>query len=389
MQNRESVLSKAKHEQQSMDSIKFLTKNKLDDYFLAEVIDQLKHDKDDKRYAQEVGILNEIICNLEDNVEFSGDKSRFVVLPNEYNFLSQNNKFLWAEYLIFRYKFRIYPKFGRLPDFPIHLLIEPVSYCNIKCSMCFQTDADFTKPPYMGNMDIGLFRSIIDEAVENKCRALTLASRGEPTLHPNFAEVINYARGKFFDFKLNTNAVSLDEKKCHQILQGEVTELVFSVNAVNKNEYQQVCKIDKFEQVVNNIKQFHRIRNKDYPESKCKTRVNGVEYGPDFSEEQFLNFWDKIVDNVVCLKVFKRWDTYNNILSSVSSPCALLWQRIYVWFDGTASPCDRDYKSLLKIGNIRESSVKSIWNGEKMNLLRKKHKEGFRSCFFPCDRCED
>ena len=42
------------------------------------------------------------------------------------------------EYIIYRYKFKEFPKKKISTDFPIYILIEPVSSCNLKCPMCFK-----------------------------------------------------------------------------------------------------------------------------------------------------------------------------------------------------------------------------------------------------------
>ncbi len=71
----------------------------------------------------------------------------------------------------------------RFFDAPPYILIEPISTCNLRCPFCFQTDPTFTKKPYMGIMDFVLFKKIIDECDQIGVGAITLASRGEPTLH--------------------------------------------------------------------------------------------------------------------------------------------------------------------------------------------------------------
>lgn len=362
-------------------SVKFLSKTKITENFLIEVTNQLKQDRHRNRTAEEQDILDKII---KDPTLKTND---FTLQENEYNFLIQNKKSLWADYLIFRYKFKIYPFLKQLTNFPIHLLVEPVSYCNLKCIMCFQSDPTFTKQP-MGHIAIKLFKKIIDEAVTEKCRALTMASRGEPTLHPKFGEILKYVKGKFFDLKLNTNAMLLDEEKCHQILENEVTELVFSIDSFEKKEYERTRRNGKFEQVVNNIKRFHNIRKKEYPQSKCRTRISGVKYKKNFNVKHFVKFWEQIVDNVTCVTMHNRWDSYHNKPSNKDFPCRLLWQRIYIWFDGTANPCDYDYKSLLKVGNVHKTSIKKIWTGKKFTQLRKDHLEEHRQRHIPCDRCD-
>ena len=57
-----------------------------------------------------------------------------------------------------------------------------------------------------------LFTSVIDQAADHQCHAITLASRGEPTLHKRFGEMLRYIHDKkLLDVKINTNATRLDE----------------------------------------------------------------------------------------------------------------------------------------------------------------------------------
>jgi MoaA/NifB/PqqE/SkfB family radical SAM enzyme len=364
--------------------IEYLSNSKLTEEFIKDVIDQLKDGLVGNKTSEEKEIIEKLISDLTAKTE-----GGFVIQENEYNFLSQNEKSLWTKYLIFRYKFKIYPLLKKLNDFPMHLLVELVSYCNLKCIMCFQSDPTFNKPEYMGQIDVDLFKKIVDEAVKENCGSLTMASRGEPTLHPQFGEILEYIKGKFFDIKLNTNAMLLNEEKCHQILKNGVTELVFSVDATSKEEYEKIRRNGNFEQVVNNIKQFHKIRTEFYPDSKCRTRISGVKYNQNFDTEKFMEFWKAIVDNVVCATMEDFHDTYNNKPNGKISSCPNPWWSLYIWYDGTVSPCDYDYKSQLNMGNVREKSIREVWTGEKFFELRNNHASGNRNRHIPCDRCEN
>ncbi|MFA5088663.1 MAG: radical SAM protein [Candidatus Omnitrophota bacterium] len=371
--------------------LEFLSENRIDNKFLGDVLQQLKNDKDKDWSREEAEIIGELCADLENQIS-SGAKGepgcRFVLLWNEYNFLIQNDKSLWTRYLIFRYKFDIYPLARKLASFPAHIIVEPVSYCNLKCVMCFQRDDTFSgKREYMGTMDVDLYKHIVDEMVEGGGQALTLTGRGEPTLHPRLGELLGYAKGKFFDFKLNTNAMRLTEEKCHQILESGVTELVFSVDSYEKDEYEKIRCGGKFEQVLANIKMFRDIRTSKYPRAKCRTRISGVKINPDLKTEEFVSFWREYVDYVVCSSMIDRWDTYNNPKTNKVNPCRLLWQRMNIWYDGGTNPCDYDYKGLLKSGHVQDSAIREIWKNEFYSRLREKHLESKRSEFVPCDRC--
>ena len=51
------------------------------------------------------------------------------------------------------------------------------------------------------------------------------------------------------------------------------------------------------------------------------------------------------------------------------------------------APCDADYKSYLSYGDVSKNSIKEVWNGDKINNLRKLHLENKRNQVNPCDRC--
>ena len=328
-------------------------------------------------------ILEGIIINFK-----KGDYS--LLSSQEIQFLNLNPSSFFASYLIFRYKFKKFAALDmRESVVPLHLLIEPVSSCNLRCTMCFQVDESFSgDQKFMGMMDIKLFKKIIDDAYLNGIKALTLASRGEPTLHPKLGEMLEYCTGKFFELKINTNATRLNEKLIHQILQSGVTDMVFSIDSFEKEEYESIRVLGIFEDVLNNVKKFKVIKDEFYPNSKCSTRVSGVKVRKTQDTKKFQDFWQKYVDHVVCVEMEERWDTYSNPTSIMGkNPCSYLWERMYVWYDGTCNPCDVDYKSNLSVGSIINSNIREVWNNEKFTQLRNMHKVGERSNFNPCDRC--
>ena len=358
--------------------VEFLTNKEIDKQ---ELIDVLKNSLNTISNTEKK-ILSNIIHDFQ-NDDFS------LLSNQEIEFLNLHSQKIWANYLIFRNQFLYNPKNHIVSDFPLYLLIEPVSACNLRCVMCFQIDETFSGDKnFMGKMDLELFKKIVDEAHKNGTKAITLASRGEPTLHPNLDEMLDYCSGKFLELKLNTNATRLTEKIIHKILKNGVTDIVFSVDSYQKEEYEKIRVNGIFEQVVENIKRFQQIRNESYPNSVCVTRISGVKVNKEQDPHSFKNFWEKYVDHVAMVEMEPRWDTYNNPYEFAGTgPCELLWERMYVWYDGTVNVCDADYKSKLSPGNINNQSIREIWNNENYSNLRQYHKNGMRNQCHPCDRC--
>lgn len=295
---------------------------------------------------------------------------------------------LLPRYLFYRYRYDVFPVQKIVDDFPPCLQIEPTSICNYRCVFCYQIDSEFTRRAngHMGMMSLDLFRRVVDQA-EGACEAVTLASRGEPLICPDFEKMLEYLRGKFLGLKINTNASLLDERKSHAILQADVNTLVFSADAASEPLYSQLRVKGSLERVLTNIRRFREIQARDYPESKMITRVSGVKYSADQSLGEMEGLWGDLVDQVAFVD-YNPWEnTYEQPLNEVMTPCSDLWRRMFVWFDGTVNPCDVDYKSTMAVGNASSQDLTELWTGAKYSSLREAHLAKQRSAVSPCNRC--
>ena len=292
------------------------------------------------------------------------------------------------KYLIHRYRYEIYPQKKIIDNFPPLVQIEPSSICNFRCVFCFETDKTFTnkKNGFMGTMKIELFKKIIDELDKN-VEFVTLASRGEPLVSKDFDTMIKYTSDKFLNVKINTNASLLTEKKCHSILESNVKTLVFSADAADEKLYSELRVNGKLETTLKNIKMFNSIKEKYFKSSRIITRVSGVKFKSDQKFEDMEKLWGDLVDQVAFVD-YNPWENnYEKDPNDINESCSDLWRRMFIWWDGKINPCDVDYKSNLKVGNINDLSVTKAWNSEEYNNLRDKHLNKKRSELIPCRSC--
>lgn len=364
-------------ENSDIRSIQFLTENK-------NYTPDLNYFEDLKKNNSEnidLEIYNRIID------EIKNKKLTFKITSQEQKYIKYLKKEKILKYILYRYVFKEYPKHKISTKFPVYILIEPVSSCNLKCVMCFQSDKTFIKKEFMGKMDINLYKKIIDEAYANGTCAITFGSRGEPTIHPQIIEFIDYLKGKFLDVKLITNATKLSDKLIHKIFSCNINQVSFSIDSEDKKIYEEIRKFSNFDLILKNVKRYNEIK-KEYKNINTITRVSGVQVNDKQDPKKFCNFWSKYADEVVMKKAFERWDTYSNEPhEDLNKACILPWERMYVWYDGKVNPCDADYKSKLSYGNVKNNSIKEIWNSTELNNFREKHLKGLRNSIIPCDRC--
>lgn len=299
------------------------------------------------------------------------------------------------EYLKYRYDFKYYPVNHALRPFPLVVAVEASSKCNLRCKMCFQKNMDNQESlQNHGIMDYKTYERFLDELDTNMLYSIVFASRGEPLLNPNIDRMIKAAKDRgVLDIKLNTNAVLLTPEISRKLLASGLDMIVFSVDSVNEEHYRSIRGSD-LSLVINNITRFLDIKKNEFPTSKMVVRVamvvtNGLLSQADREIQDAKDFWLERVDEL-SVKSENNFSSVYEEDTVVASPqiCGLLWERLYLWHDGTLNPCDIDHLSTLSLGNInRGTSISEIWNGNKMETLRKKHLCNRNEMTEVCARC--
>ena len=200
-------------------------------------------------------------------------------------------------------------------------------------------------------------------------------------------QMLEYCSGKFLALKLNTNASLLSEEMSHILLSSDLQSIVFSIDERDKEAYEKIRINGKFDKVVSNLERFNQIRNTQYSRSEKIIRISGVKINEQQDIDKMREKWGDIAD-IVAFTNYSPWESsYDNPVNDISKPCTELWQRMFIWQDGKVNPCDYDYKSILSKWNIKDQSIKSIWNSNEYNDLRNKHLNDQRKQVEPCARC--
>tara|TARA_B100002052_G_C15834545_1_gene577081 strand:- start:756 stop:1481 length:726 start_codon:yes stop_codon:yes gene_type:complete len=238
----------------------------------------------------------------------------------------------------------------------------------------------------MGHMTLDTFKKVVDQA-EGNIEFISLASRGEPLICRDIDKMLLYAKDKFLNLKINTNASILNEKRAHAILQSGVRTLVFSADAADKKLYSKLRVNGKLDKVFANINLFKKIKEKHYPKAKIITRVSGVKVVKEQKFSDMENFWKDLVDQVAFVDYCPWENVYASKINKLTKPCSELWRRMYVWWDGKSNPCEVDYKSDLTPGDIFKKNISQLWTSNSYQNIRKKHLSKNRKSIAPCNKC--
>ena len=160
--------------------------------------------------------------------------------------------------------------------FPPVVRVETTNRCNARCSIC--PHRSMTRP--LQTMSDALYRRVIDECAENRCREVQLHNFGEPLLDRSLPERIAYAKRQGIrKVKIFSNGSLLNEAWAR-----ELDEIKISLDGATKEEFEWIRPPLRFERVVDNIHRLVVLRDRrDSPlrvfVACCSTSDRGGPYG--------------------------------------------------------------------------------------------------------------
>ena len=289
-------------------------------------------------------------------------------------------------------------KQDRLKDsggFPKVVLIDTVSYCDLKCSMCVHKEMTRKK----GIMPWGLFTKIIDEiAKEDKGARVWLVFFGEALIlkkrKPSIFDMIAYAKGKgLTDIVLNSNANLMDEFSAMKLIESGLDAIYIGIDAFTPETYSKVRVGGNYEKTVKNVSNL-LASEKSLNSSKPKVFVQFVEMDCNKNEKNdFIKFWSER-GAVVKIRPKVSWagmiDAPNLVLGNNDRwPCHWAMQTMSITDTGKVVTCAVDLDAKFVAGDVNKQSLKEIWNGRLKELRQLHISKRFKDLPENCRNCRD
>jgi len=233
-------------------------------------------------------------------------------------------------------------------------------------------------------MEMDLYKKIIDECAGEKLFTLKFSMRGEPLMHPQINEMVDYAKRKGIkEVWINTNGKALNEKMIRGFIKSGLDWLTFSVDGIGEN-YEKVRIPLKFDQTFEKIKLFRRLRDEagaERPVLKVQSIYSAIQDDPEAYLKTFKPIVDKISFNAEM--DFKKI----RVVPDPDFCCPRLWQRLAVTACGDVLRCPSDFQKEDVLGNLNNQSIKSIWFGDRENELRQMHISSRHAEDSVCAKC--
>ena len=285
---------------------------------------------------------------------------------------------------------------------PYSLTIELTNRCNLKCTMCPHSKKDIKGK----DMDFNIFKKIVDEIAQfgDKNSCFIPVGLGEPLMYAQLPEALEYITIKCpgSPINLTTNGTLLNEENAKMLckLLGGSDRLLISLNAGSESVYKSLMGKDKFDLVVNNIKDFLKIREKIGTGPKVTIQLLEVKK-TESEVEKFKNFWTPLIgkNDLIYVRPLLNWGGTVDIKDlqvrekGKRYPCPGLWTGgVIILNDGNVYPCceaqsTRENSDIL-LGNVQEKSLKEIYSEKRIKDIQKKHLKGQWNEISDCINCD-
>lgn len=272
---------------------------------------------------------------------------------------------------------------------PLSFSIEPTNHCNLKCPECPSGLGTLTRP--LGLLKLENFTSWIDQ-IKDTGFYVQLFFQGEPFINKQLPEMIRYAQTKNIYVSISTNGHFINEKNVDFILENAPDKLIFSVDGLDEESYQNYRVGGTFKEANYNLRllikrkkelkkkkpfvefQFIVMKQNEHQLEDVKKYCKDV--GVDkfvfktmqiSSQENALHFLPtnprlnryKIVDGDIRLK------------NKIKNHCFALWRTSVITWDGKVVPCCFDKDADYTMGELNDNYFTDIWKSNRYQDFRK------------------
>ncbi|MEN6374036.1 MAG: radical SAM protein [Smithella sp.] len=287
---------------------------------------------------------------------------------------------------------------------PFVLQIFPIYACNFKCGYCIFS-VEKSRRHFISDkvvMDYDLFTKCIDDMTgfPQKIKVLRFVGIGEPLLHKNIVDMVEYAVSKnvAHTIEILTNASLLTRAMSDALIAAGLTRMVISLQGITKEKYRDVCGADiDFDGFLSNLQYFYEHKKNTQMYIKIVDCALEGKQDEDSFYELFGDMCDTMaVEHAVPIHTGVNFDKIlrqnNNELTQFGLPvsevhiCPQPFFTMQINPDGRVVPCfSFEYPGIM--GDCNRLAVTEIWNGPEFCAFRSKMLDGAKHVSNICSGC--
>ena len=260
-------------------------------------------------------------------------------------------------------------------DFPTNVQVQLTNCCDSKCVFCANSYIEQKRSIMEKSLWIHILTELKSEGFWGHINPTFC---GESLLIPNIADYLRAVRRELpkATISFTTNGSKLEGHVAETILkEGLIDSLGISFNGGTKESYEKIHKGLSFDHVVNNINEFHRIRETSGLR-KPELYISFVVTPDNGNTLHNIKNLFRLADRVEMRPVENWGGKYPMEVSNSKNPirtanfCIPFEDEATILVNGNMVLCCHDYQGREVLGNVEKVSIRQVWNGERKQVVR-------------------
>jgi radical SAM protein with 4Fe4S-binding SPASM domain len=233
-------------------------------------------------------------------------------------------------------------------------------------------------------MEDDVYKKIIDEAALYKPKRIALLLMNEPLLDRKLPERIAYAKDKLgegTEVTITSNGSILTPKIINNLIDSGLDRIKISIQGLTKDTYERIMGLN-YQRTFDGINRL----TETLKERKAKTPkvvLSMVNVGHNEDEiRKYKRYWRKKGVKATSVAFENKG---GNIEENVElhpfglkpkKKCYRFNRCAYIVYNGDMILCCADWSRSVILGNVKEKSLKEIWQGDRLNEIRNNFLKG-------------
>ena len=279
-----------------------------------------------------------------------------------------------------------------IPVLPQIDQVELTNACPLECVYCPRGLGKMKRR--VGYLDLALLRELVAQLPKgHQKKTFGLHHFGESLLHKQAAEAVRIVRDAGLEPELSFNPVFLNADNAQRLLEADPGVLIVSLDGIDTETLQGIRgrSAGEFADVSGKVEMLIRLaRRMNRPPmivvSMVATSRNRHQWNSLFArysrkEYPFLRPVVRLLND------FGDPNMESIAVARLHVLCSMPYRLVSVLWDGTVVACCQDYDGAVAFGNLRDRSLKEIWEGERVRAFREQWKAATFAGGHPCERC--
>ncbi len=287
---------------------------------------------------------------------------------------------------------------------PFVVFLDPCGACNFSCKFCPCNQSDFMASERHEKMSMQMFEKVLNDLEEfpEQIKVINLYGFGEPLLHPQYIEMIEQIKRRKLcrELRCTTNGFLLTPELNRELVRAGIDMVRISVEALTEQDYKNICGVNiNYQKFIGNIENLYQISRGT--NTKVSVKTLNVALADDTAANRFYDIFEPISDYTYIQDTTQAWSEFEayvpegnyeagNIgdMKDEDKICSFALTNMAIHSNGSVGVCPQDWKFATEYGNVKDASLKDLWNSNKLKSFRIAHLSGNRRKIPYCRDCD-